>query len=174
MAVGYSLTDLGVYSTVVLERNGATWSLRSSKNVVDASNLLRDVSCPTITDCVAVGGTDPGAPNEQTLIQRFAAGVWTIEPSPNKAATDNHLWGVSCPSVTSCVAIGQSQTSTKSTTLVATLDAGVWTQTPSPSKGGTFNFLYGASCLNVDACVAGGDYVNIGSQKYRTLLLTNT
>jgi hypothetical protein len=176
IAVGYSLTDLGVYETMILERINSTWSLRSSRNVAGAgaSNLLRDVSCPTATECIAVGGTDPGAPNEQTFIQRLDGGSWAIETSPNRAATDNHLWGVSCPSADSCVAVGQSQNPTQSWTLVVTLAAGVWTQTPSPSRGATFNFQYGVSCPNVDHCVSGGDYINIGSQRYRSLLLTNS
>lgn len=180
MAVGYSLSDAGVYQTLVLERNGTTWSLRSSRNVAGLSNLLRDVSCPTPTDCVAVGATDTATsanPNlpEVTLVERFAAGTWTIEPSPNRAGTDNHLWGVSCPSSTSCVAVGQSQQGTiKSWTLVATYDAGAWTQTPSPSRGGTFNFLYGISCPSASSCVSSGDYINLGSEHFRSLILTNS
>ncbi len=174
MAAGYSLSAGGVYSTLMLERNDNTWRLRSTKNVTGASNVFRDVSCPTVTDCVAVGGTDPGTPNEQTLIERYAAGTWTIEPSPNRASTDNHLWGVSCPDAANCVAVGQSQNSTRSWTLVATYAAGVWTQTPSPSRGGTFNFQYGLSCPNISHCVSSGDYINIGSTHYRSLILTNS
>ncbi len=179
MAVGYSLnSETGAYETLVLERVGATWSLRSSRNVTGFSNLLRDVSCPTPTDCVAVGATDTAtevAPNdpEVTLIERYGGGSWTIEPSPNRAGTDNHLWGVSCATVSNCVAVGQSQNTTKGWTFVATYDAGVWTQTPSPSRGGTFNFLYGLSCPTASVCVASGDYINIGLDRYRTLVLTN-
>ena len=126
-----------------------------------------------------MGATDTAtslAPNdpEVTFIQRFSAGTWEIEPSPNRAATDNHLWGVSCPSATSCVTIGQSQNTARAWTFVATYAAGVWTQTPSPSKGGTFNFQYGLSCRNADHCVSGGDYINLGLDKYRSLILTNS
>jgi hypothetical protein len=189
IAVGYSLTDAGVYSTVALERNGSTWSLRSSRNVEGLSNVLRDVSCPTPTECVAVGATDTATvalPNnpEVTLIERFAAGAWTIEPSPNRAGTDNHLWGVSCPSAASCVAVGQSQTivpvgqtpptTARSWTLVLTYDLGTWTQTPSPSKGGTYNFQYGLSCPNVSNCVSSGEYINLGTGRTRSLILTNS
>lgn len=179
MAVGYSTTDAGVFSTVVLERNGATWSLRSSRNVEGFSNLFRDVSCPTPTECVAVGATDTATvanPNdpEVTLIERFTAGAWTIEPSPNRAGSDNHLWGVSCPSAASCVAVGQSQTTARSWTLVLTYALGAWTQTPSPSKGGTFNFQYGLSCPNVSHCVSSGEYVNLGTSHTRSLILTNS
>lgn len=179
MAVGYSLTAAGVYQTLVLEQSGSTWSLRSSRNVAGLNNLFRDVSCPTPTECVAVGATDTATsvnPNnpEVTLIERFTAGAWTIEPSPNRAGTDNHLWGVSCPSAASCVAVGQSQTTARSWTFVTTYDLGTWTQTPSPSKGGTFSFQYGLSCPNVSHCVSSGDYVNLGTQRFRSLILTNS
>ena len=179
MAVGYSLTSTGAYQTLVLERVDDVWSLRSSRNVEGLSNLLRDVSCPSPTECVAVGATDTATsvnPNnpEVTLIERFAAGAWTIEPSPNRAGTDNHLWGVSCPSADSCVAVGQSQNATRSWTFVTTLDLGTWTQTPSPSRGGTFNFQYGLSCPNVNSCVSTGDYVNLTSERFRSLILTNS
>jgi hypothetical protein len=173
VAVGYSLTSAPLYETLGIELAGGVWTLRSTRNVADRNNLLRDVSCPTIDTCVAVGGSDPLTANEETLIQRLSAGVWTIEPSPNRASTDNHLWGVSCKTDVNCVAIGQSQNSERAWTLVATLDTGTWTQTPSPSRGGTFNFLYGVSCPRIDTCYASGDYVNLGTNKYRTLIATN-
>ena len=179
MAVGYSLTSTGAFQTLVLERVDDVWSVRSSRNVEGLSNLLRDVSCPSPTECVAVGATDTATsanPNnpEVTLIERFAAGAWTIEPSPNRAGTDNHLWGVSCPSPDACVAVGQSQNATRSWTFVTTLDLGTWTQTPSPSRGGTFNFQYGLSCPTISSCVSSGDYINITSERFRSLILTNS
>jgi hypothetical protein len=173
VAVGYSLTQAVVYETLGIELASGVWTLRSTRNVDGASNLLRDVSCPTVDTCVAVGGTDPGTANEQTLIQRLSAGVWAIEPSPNRASTDNHLWGVSCKTDVNCVAVGQSQNTERSWTLVTTLDAGTWTQTPSPSRGGTFNFLYGLSCPTIAVCYAAGDYINLGTDTYRTLIATN-
>jgi hypothetical protein len=179
IAVGYSITDAGAYETLVLERIDTTWSVRSSRNVAGLSNLLRDVSCPTPTECVAVGATDTAtstSPNlpEVTLIERLSGGAWTIETSPNRASTDNHLWAVSCANPTSCVAAGESQNTTKSWTLVTTYDAGMWTQTPSPSRGGTFNYLYGLSCPIASTCVASGDYINLGSSRFRSLVLTNS
>jgi hypothetical protein len=173
VAVGYSLTEGLVYETLAIELANGSWGLRSTRNVEGASNILRDVSCPAVGTCVAVGGTDPGTPVEQTLIQRLSGGVWALETSPNRASTDNHLWGVDCKNATNCVAVGQSQNSERSWTLVATLAAGVWTRTDSPSRGGTFNFLYGASCPRTTVCTAAGDYINLGTDKYRTLILTN-
>jgi hypothetical protein len=70
--------------------------------------------------------------------------------------------------------VGQSQNNEleRSWTLIATLDAGTWTQTPSPSRGGTYNFLYGVSCPTAAVCTAAGDYINVTSQLYRTLIAT--
>ena len=68
------------------------------------SNLLRDISCPTATTCVAVGASDPdSAPGtlvEESLIETFGAGTWTFATSPDRAGFDNHLWAVSCSNAT--------------------------------------------------------------------------
>jgi hypothetical protein len=173
VAVGYSVADTGVFSTLALERVDNTWSLRSTRNVPGASNDFRDVSCVTPTDCVAVGASDTTGV-ESTLIERLGSGTWAIQPSPDRAGTDNHLWDVSCATLTDCVAVGQSQNTMRSWTFVTTYASGVWTQTPSPSRGGTFNFMYGLSCPSATRCVAGGDYVNLTSGRYRTSVMASS
>src|SRR2546427_1585311 len=67
------------------------------------TNDLYDVSCVSVTFCVAVGGYR--APGEfRTLIESWDGRAWHIVPSPRPG--DSGLNGVSCVSVTSCTAVG--------------------------------------------------------------------
>lgn len=153
-----------------------SWGVRASADRPGQSNLLRDVACPSPTTCVAVGASDPSPDNhqdEESLIQTLSGGSWVVATSPDRAAYDNHLWGVSCSSETQCVATGYSQSETIARPLIHTLSGGVWRQTtPAPYRGGTFNYLYGLSCPTRQ-CVAVGDYLHASSGIFRTGVMTN-
>jgi len=177
MAVGYTVDGTsGVLQTLVLARTGTTWALQTSFNRPGASNVLRDVACPTATTCTAVGASDPGTGpfDEQSLIETLGGGVWSLAASPDRTGYDNHLWGVSCSNASNCVAVGESQNGEKARTLIQTMSGGTWRLTsPSPYRGGTYNYLYGVSCPSRRACVAAGDYLNATSHLFRTSILTN-
>ena len=141
------------------------------------SSLLRDISCPSETTCVAVGASDPSdaAQDEESLVETFSAGTWVIQTGADRAGSDNHLWAVSCSNEANCVAAGQSQTDTLARPLIQTLSAGTWTLTsPTPYRSGTFNYLYGLSCPTIRNCKAVGDYLNVGSNRFKTSVLTNS
>lgn len=177
-AVGYTVSDLDNSTrTLVLSRAGTAWSIDTSADRVTGSSLLRDVSCPTETTCVAVGASDPsGDPlDEQSLVETFSTGVWTLATSVDRAGFDNHLWAVSCSNEANCVAAGQSQNDTLARPLILTLATGTWGLTsPTPYRAGTFNYLYGVSCPTYRNCKAVGDYVNVASSRFRTSVLTNS
>jgi hypothetical protein len=177
-AVGYTVADAdNATKTLVLSRSGSTWSIDTSADRVTGSSLLRDISCPSETTCVAVGASDPSdaAQDEQSLVETFSAGTWAIQTSPDRAGSDNHLWAVSCSNEANCVAAGQSQTDTLARPLIQTLAAGTWTLTsPTPYRSGTFNYLYGLSCPTIRNCKAVGDYLNVGSNRFKTSVLTNS
>jgi hypothetical protein len=177
-AVGYTVADAdNATKTLVLSRSGSTWSIDPSADRPVGSNLLRDISCPSATSCVAVGATDPSADpqDEQSLVETYSAGAWTIATSPDRAGADNHLWAVSCSNETNCVAAGQSQTDTLARPLIQTLSGGTWTLTsPAPYRAGTFNYIYGLSCPTYRNCQAVGDYLNAATNRFRTNILTNS
>jgi hypothetical protein len=177
-AVGYTVADTdNTNKTLVLSRTGNTWSIDTSADRPTASNLLRDVSCPSETTCFAVGASDPSeaAQDEQSLVEKLSGGTWTIETSPDRAGSDNHLWAVSCSNEANCVAAGQSQTDTLARPLIQVLGAGTWTlASPTPYRAGTFNYLYGLSCPTYRNCKAVGDYLNVGSNRFKTSVLTNS
>lgn len=179
-AVGYTLDDAdNTVRTLVLSLGSGTWTIDVSADRAGASNLLRDISCPTVTTCVAVGASDPdptpGSLVEESLVQTFSLGTWTLDTSPGRAGFDNHLWAVSCSNATNCVAAGQSQNDDLARPLILTLAGGVWGLTsPSPYRSGTFNYLYGLSCPTFRNCKAVGDYVNPVSNRFRTTVMTNS
>ena len=87
-----------------------SWSLVASPNNGTHDNGLNDVSCVSATSCTAVsayttGNAINGNNVYQTLIESWNGTVWNLMPSPNTGVTDT-LYGVSCVSTTSCMAVG--------------------------------------------------------------------
>jgi hypothetical protein len=68
--------------TMAERRNGATWTMQSTPNPVRApvSQLLA-VSCPTISDCTAVGVYDIGT-SSRTLAERWNGTAWQMQTTP--------------------------------------------------------------------------------------------
>jgi photosystem II stability/assembly factor-like uncharacterized protein len=89
---------------------GSTWQL--SPVLAGQTGELWTVTCPTAVDCWAVGGTLLGTnstPGVGFILATHDGGqTWTQVPIPNGLTM---VEGISCPSVTSCFAIGGSQTS---------------------------------------------------------------
>jgi hypothetical protein len=127
------------------------------------SNELDGVSCVSTTDCVAVGSynLDEAHPR-QTLIESWDGINWTIVPSPNPG-TASLLYGVSCTSTTSCVAVGSYGNAwPPDQTLIESWNGSTWMVVPSPTPGGSYSSLDSVSCTSTTNCVAVGSY-RIGS-----------
>jgi hypothetical protein len=74
--------------------------------IVKHFDFLNGVSCASAADCTAVGEYyRTGAGPQPTLIERWDGTAWRVEPSPSigRAST---LDSVSCPSASSCTAVG--------------------------------------------------------------------
>ncbi len=67
-----------------------------------------DVACTSSSACTAVGysigSASPFA--RMTLAETWNGTSWSIQPTPNPAATGNMLNGVSCVTAGPCVAVG--------------------------------------------------------------------
>ena len=98
--------------------NGHTWSITPSPNPAgSASTVLNGVSCPTATQCFAVGhssyqvslGRLGVGTAQKTLVQHWDGHTWSTmrsrNPSPGGYET-TVLNGVSCHRKTSCFAVG--------------------------------------------------------------------
>lgn len=145
--------------------NVATPSPGYSYQSDTTSYFLYGVSCPSTTVCVAVGATVPTSANPDSdgvVVTSNDGGVtWspvTYVTGPLAGTTNTQLNSVSCPSATSCVAVGYDETSSGSDTalsLEGTFASGSWTWTPTTfSSMSTFLTV---SCLaGTTACVAVG------------------
>jgi photosystem II stability/assembly factor-like uncharacterized protein len=141
--------------TIITTTNGGTsWKSRA---LPDGQVFLTGISCPSTSDCVAVGYT-------VNMVYGYASGavitttdggkVWSVQSVPG-ASTD--LAAVSCATTMDCVAVGGDETSPGASTgvAVATTDGGVtWAVQTVPA--GIFT-LDGVSCASPSDCVAVGD-----------------
>jgi beta-lactamase family protein/fibronectin type III domain protein len=128
------------------------------------ADQLRGVSCPTATACVAVG-TD-GSGQGEVAVGAMDRGSWrwgaptTLAPDLTAGGT---LASVSCPTATTCVAVGSDAASQGIVTTGARRGA-AWSWTPAepiaPDGTGS-GTLASVSCGSASSCVAVG--VDAGS-----------
>lgn len=152
-------TDL--QDTLTETWNGTVWSLASPGVPGTISEgELSGVSCTSSTNCVGVGDYQTGTPPHfsQTLIERWNGRAWSTMPSPNASDQGNLLFGVSCTSWASCVAVGyyQPEDSLYPETLVESWNGTSWSIVPSPNPGTQDDFLTKVSCTSSISCVATG------------------
>jgi hypothetical protein len=173
MAAGYYATSAGVgrAKAVALYEiwNGTSWRIVPSPSTPGylGGGEISAVSCASTSFCVAVGNyivyASTGAiVGEKPLTEEWNGGDWTVVPSPTpaqvyapSAAVD--LSGVSCPSSSSCVAVGVYQTDGNSPfqPLIEAWNGGGWTIEQAPSVG-SISYLDAVSCVSASVCVAGG------------------
>ena len=133
--------------------DGTSWSITQSPNPSDNENsLLSAVSCVSPTFCVAVGhSVNFSVTHAQALVETFDGTSWSITPSPNGSGNLSGLFGVSCTSPNSCVAVGWSD----GASLVETFDGISWSVVTSANAPGG-GYLEGVSCSSSLSCVAIG------------------
>jgi hypothetical protein len=116
-AVGSQAAPQPASAALVGRWNGKRWSIeptpRTSAFFDGDIDTLLGVSCTSNTVCTAVGSaTDSAAPQVTPLAERRAGGRWSIQlPQTSNARAagpppPNFLAGVSCASLTSCIAVG--------------------------------------------------------------------
>jgi len=122
---------------------GASWKASSVPNSAGVG-LLESVSCPTTSQCVAVGpsvgATTPGT-ESLVLVSSDGGATWSSAPAP-----PDLLDAVSCGSATDCVTIGELHA-------FVSVDGGLtWYSYDLPNQlDGT---VTGISCTNAADCVA--------------------
>ncbi len=108
-AVGF-FSDLTGIQVMLAERwNAADWATESTLYPDGARYVqLLGVSCASPRTCSAVGFFNNPTGLDVTLAERRVGTTWVIQPTPNPAgATTDSLEGVSCPSKSACVAVGE-------------------------------------------------------------------
>ena len=111
-AVGFFGTLIGngiTEETLIEGWDGNSWKVVSSPNPAtqpDDLNDLNSVSCPSVTECWAVGYSSTGGP-QQTLIEHWDGNSWSLFPSPNAPAVrTQELNSIACSSTSQCWAVG--------------------------------------------------------------------
>jgi hypothetical protein len=132
------------------------------------SGELFAVSCPAIGSCVAVGPYR-GASGQRDMIDQLSGGAWTSMTSPLPGNTaqfpNDELFGLSCPQVGACVAVGDytaSDTFQKNLVVTQVGSSFVASEAPQPSDAAaTSNASFNdVSCPAAGQCVAVGTYNN--------------
>ncbi|HTW98541.1 MAG TPA: hypothetical protein VMD59_07180, partial [Acidimicrobiales bacterium] len=160
----------------------ATTVTAPSADQVTVQNLYT-LSCSSAGDCVAVGTYTTPAGSTLGLLATESAGSWSSSEAPLPAGASSQqavtLPAISCPSTTSCEAVGSYRASDGYTEGLLLADSGgTWTATkaPIPSNGassGQYTQLFGVSCTTAGNCSAFGWYITT-SGSYDDMLLTET
>jgi hypothetical protein len=135
--------------------NGSAWSVVPTAGEAGGGHdTLRGVSCVSSRFCVAVGvSSSRGAFPVPTgsVIESWNGSVWSLVPHPithpprPRPRAYSELNGVSCASMSSCVAVGDDPE-------VESWNGTEWSVVPTPEKGS----LGGVSCVSAKRCVAVG------------------
>jgi hypothetical protein len=171
VAVGSYANSSGIDDTLIESWDGTSWSIVASPNPGTQGSYLNAVSCTSATRCVAVGYYfDESLLKNETLIESWDGGSWSIVTSANQVNSANALFGVSCAGA-GCIAVGVSVGGAEtSQTLTESWNGAAWSITSSPDPGsGLLDELGGVTCTSSTSCVAVGDYEN-GSSVDQTLV----
>jgi hypothetical protein len=158
-AVGNYRTQTATRTFILRWVNTSGWTIMASPTPAGTVDVnLTSIACPSATSCFAVGQYDNGFAS-RTLVERWNGTAWTIMASPTGAgASDSHLNGVACPSVTSCFAVGDFLTATAQKTLVLRFNGTAWALSASPNPAGNSAQFGGIACPTTTVCYAVGGY----------------
>lgn len=160
-AVGNYLTNTTPQRAAAAAWNGTKWTLQSAKSSGSRSSLA-GVSCPAATTCIAVGSRTTATNAMLPFAQIWNGTSWTIQTVPNVSGSSGaQLKSVSCPSSSSCVAVGMFVDNTTGHTLalIETWNGTAWTALKAPEPAGvTYASLNGVSCPATSPCLAVGGY----------------
>jgi hypothetical protein len=145
--------------------NGKSWKTVNPPNPQPTvSSGLDAISCRSATFCLVVGHWLSFAkPSDRLESLVWNGRKWTLKsgvPLPAKAS-GARLWGLSCVSVTWCMAVGSYNVGSAQPVLSEVWNGRKWTihRPPSP-KHVTGSALLGVSCLSKTFCNAVGDSLN--------------
>lgn len=170
---GYTDTSKDLRGLLVTWSSG-TWTAAQAPLPANAlpddtsspGNYVSGVSCASASYCLAVGSYATTDHTLEGLLLTWSGGKWTAveAPLPDNAISQPgvSLHSVSCPSATSCVAVGQYEDVNGGRDgVLLTWSGGDWTATraPIPDNGRSIGSnLLGVSCPSATSCVAAGTY----------------
>jgi hypothetical protein len=159
VVAGGALACLGLMWVVGVRVAAARWSVQAMPGLVNsaAAYAVEGVSCPSITECIAVGA--PTGATGTLFAERWNARAWSEQPLPTPGAVVNDLLdAVSCSSTTACVAVGYrlNRRYISNGVLVEAWNGRRWSIDRAPSPPGSE--LWSVSCPSRTNCFAVGDW----------------
>jgi hypothetical protein len=155
--------------------DGSHWKASAIAAPAGGAASLSGITCPTATDCVAVGAITPkGAATSGTLIEAWNGSGWTRQaaPSPVGGGLSAALQSASCASATSCVAVGWRYTAGASSLPTVTAFTEVrsgttWKLHAIPVPAGRDSALADVSCTSATRCFTVGATMAHANHDYR-------
>lgn len=145
------------------------WKLQRARVPARAEiSGLSAVACSSRRACTAVGSSAKTLSTPTlTLAERWNGTRWRIQSTPTPKRTSPVLYGVSCPSARSCVAVGNAfhEGSRRTTPLIEAWNGRRWRVQVAPAIKG-FSSLYAVSCTSRRACTAVGFYDGSGGRSH--------
>jgi hypothetical protein len=154
MAVGQYQPAGGGVLPLVEHWNGTNWIVQTVPFVQYATGELVGVSCPTVTDCFAVGAYGTFNQNTSLFAEHWNGSQWAFELVPRPRGESFALNAVSCLRGENCVAVGTASTAEGTTSIVERASGGAWAlqQDAVPANAQ----LHGVSCPSLRSCTAVG------------------
>lgn len=156
-AVGFYTHEKGIVQAFAEHWNGTEWKLQAIPSL--KSSQLHSVSCTSSTSCTAVGSYLKEK-FTATLVEVWNGTEWKQQTAPNAAEKENNtniLYGVACPSSTSCVAVGYYAAGGFRQPLAEKWNGTEWTKLAPKLVGESVRFR-SVSCTASNACTGVGDY----------------
>ncbi len=129
---------------------GAQWTVNRPLNPPnEIYRWLYGVSCPSARSCFAVGTEENSSGTYSMLSEHWDGTAWSLlfTPSPPSGGKFRALFAVSCPSLTTCTAVGYQQTAYGYSTVAERLNGTRWRVQPTPNpEGKAYTELYGVDC----------------------------
>jgi hypothetical protein len=121
------------------------------------SSEIRSVSCSSSSACTAVGYYQPGSSEWKPLVLRKTESQWTQQTAATpEGNAEQAMLAVSCPSATSCIAVGMSG----GKPAAQNWDGSKWSLiAPNNPSGSTEARLESVSCAST-SCMAVGRYTD--------------
>lgn len=141
------------FSALAVRWEGGAWSDRSPTVNETPNGYLLAVSCPSASDCIAVGQNGTSA-----LAMRWQANRWRVELGAHASPGMSVLSGVSCTSAASCIAVGNTAPNNSSLpkALIERWNGRAWSRMRAAKTSGLESvFLNAVSCTR-DSCTAVG------------------
>jgi hypothetical protein len=189
-AVGSYTDSSGDEQGLLLSETSGVWGTAVEASLpagaaTEPNVHIDSVSCPSSSDCAAVGYYRDSSDIRQVLLLTESSGTWATGVEavlPANAATDPevHVSDLSCPAAGECTAVGYySESSGHQRGLFLTESSGVWgtgVEATLPANASASHpdvFLNGLACASAGNCVAVGQYDD-ASFATEGLILTET